>query len=121
VTRWREDESTDGISGVNDPVHQAATSGNRQLLHLLALAGTCLLATGILYSNSIVVMLSRWGTEEYSHGYLIPVIAAYLVWRKRSEIAACRSDGSYVGLVVLCLGLVVFFLGELSMRTAVTN
>lgn len=68
---------------------------------LLLLAGLVALYVGVVPS-----MVHDWGTDEnYSHGYLIPFIAAYLLWAQRDAIreVAGRARGSWVGLVV-CVG-----------------
>ena len=44
------------------------------------LMAVALAIVGLLLFDSLNVMVTWWGErEEYSHGFLIPVIAAYLV------------------------------------------
>jgi exosortase len=54
-------------------------------------------------------MAERWSTDpKYSHGYLVPLFAAWLLWRRvRQEPAggAPRRAGSWWGLPVLLVGL----------------
>jgi exosortase len=48
----------------------------------------------------------RWFRESsyYSHGFMIPLISLYLIWRKREELAELPAAPSRLGLVVLLFG-----------------
>ncbi len=61
-----------------------------------------------LYAGVVPDLVRDWGVDEnYSHGYLIPFITAYMLWTRKDELrrAARRDRGSWVGLVV-CVGAV---------------
>jgi exosortase D (VPLPA-CTERM-specific) len=81
-----------------------------------ALAGLALLVAllGVLYAP-ILMHLGRqwWDDENYSHGFLIPLVSAYLVWGRRAELRALPARSSWVGLPVLIVGLGLLFLGFL--------
>ena len=47
------------------------------LTFVLAIAGL-----GIVFRDGLVFMAEHWDTEEYSHGSLIPIIAAFLIWQQ---------------------------------------
>ncbi len=51
---------------------------------------------------------------EYSHGILIPPLAAYLAWRERARLASTPFDGSWTGLILIGLGMLMWLAGELS-------
>jgi len=51
---------------------------------------------------------------EYSHGVLIPLVAAYLVWQRRGSLGIERLSGSWIGLVVAAVGVAFWLLGALS-------
>ena len=41
------------------------------------------------YSEPLLELVHRWSTqEEYSHGFLIPVIVAWLLWTRRDALRA---------------------------------
>ena len=70
-----------------------------QSKHVRALqigALVCLL--GLTYAETFTWMRERWDAPAsyYSHGYLIPLVAAFLVWRKREEL---EDDSSAVQLM----------------------
>ncbi len=72
-----------------------------------------LAAIGILflfaYFPTLVWMADRWMAADsyYGHGFLIPLVSAYLVWRKRKEIAQLPKESSSWGLVLLVVGLLI--------------
>lgn len=68
-----------------------------------------------LFWDGLASMLAAWGgKEEYSHGYLIPFIALFLVWLRRDELQRVPFERSWAGVLVVLLGVAVYFLGELS-------
>lgn len=72
-----------------------------------------------LFRDGLLFMVEHWDTEEYSHGSLIPVIAAFLIWQQKDALeAALRADGAgrgaWAGFAVVIAGLFLGLLGELS-------
>lgn len=62
-------------------------------------------AVGLLYVPVLTRMAGDWYTDEnYSHGFLIPLICAYLLWQKREELAASVSERRVGAGLILCLG-----------------
>lgn len=53
-------------------------------------------------------------TEEYSHGFFIPIITVYFIWQKQHMLARIPFEGSYAGMSALLLALAMYFVGELS-------
>lgn len=67
------------------------------------------------YWNGLAEAVFRWGSqEEYSHGYLIPLVTAYILWEKRALIRAYIGPPMWSGLLVILLALAVFIVGEIS-------
>lgn len=52
-----------------------------------------------------------WQIPDFSHGFLVPIFAAYLVWAKRKRLWATRIAPTWSGIVVVALGLAVLLLG----------
>lgn len=75
----------------------------------LALAAA---AAGLAFHEGFAALARAWGTPEYSHGPLIPVISAYLFLRQLREVlpragpVADRWPGALVMLLALAIGLV---------------
>jgi exosortase len=72
-----------------------------------------LLAMGFMYFGIVGGMVDDWiNDENYSHGFMIPGIAAFFLWRSRNELAACPSAPSYWGLLPLLLGGTMYLAGS---------
>ncbi len=70
---------------------------------------------GIAFQYTIGDMVYRWGAkEEYGYAYLIPVISLFLVWQRKNRLAEIEFRSSWTGLLLIVLGGVLFFLGEVA-------
>lgn len=82
---------------------------------LIALVLASLAGLIFLFYDSLEVMVRWWSTrEEYSHGFLIPLISAYLIWQRSDVLRQIRFESSWPALLVLLAGVFLFFLGEIS-------
>lgn len=80
-----------------------------------ALFGLAFLILYLLFREGIDIMVRMWAErEEYSHGFLIPVISAFLIYQRSDRLRNLRFEGSWLGVAVIALGLLVFFVGEFS-------
>lgn len=67
------------------------------------------------FSDGLRELLHLWETkEEYSHAYLLPALSLFLFWQKKHELTSNPWTGSWSAVVVVVLGLVLFFVGTLS-------
>ena len=76
---------------------------------------TGLLAFGLLgymYFDSLRFMVGQWGSDDYSHGFFVPVISAFLIWQRRSALAAIGMQPSWWGPLVLLPGLLLYVIGD---------
>ena len=83
------------------------------LLHvpLLAWIAAAIMA-GLLtlaFWTPIGWMVERWSMEDsyYSHGFLVPVVVLYIVWKKREQLFALRPGVSWIGFAVMMSGLLL--------------
>jgi len=54
------------------------------------------------YSGAFVELAYRWAREpDYSHGFLVPIFSAYLLWTRRAMLGSLTGSGSWWGLVPL--------------------
>ncbi len=68
-----------------------------------------------MYWGSLAEMVTWWNErEEYSHGFLIPVISAYLVWQRAGILREMEFSGSWRGVALACAGLIFYLVGELA-------
>ncbi len=67
----------------------------------------------LMYLPVLYGLVVDWATDaNYSHGFLVPVVSAYLLWHKRAQILALPRRIDNRGLVLVILGLVLFILGN---------
>ncbi|MEW6050220.1 MAG: exosortase/archaeosortase family protein [Candidatus Zixiibacteriota bacterium] len=65
------------------------------------------------YAPVLSELIWDWAHDDnYSHGFLIPLVSGYLLWKKRNELAAVAHTVDSRGLAVVILGLVLFILGN---------
>lgn len=81
---------------------------------LISLSGIFLFT--FLYLDTFKWMYERFTEAEsyYSHGFLVPFIAGYLIYTKRHEIKSLPIEYSYWGLLILSIALFIHFLSVLS-------
>lgn len=73
-------------------------------LALLGGGAAVILGTlAIVYSSSFRILLSAWEQPDYSHGYLVPIFAVFLLWFRRDLMPAAPWRGSPWGVVLLAL------------------
>jgi exosortase D (VPLPA-CTERM-specific) len=58
-------------------------------------------------------MVKWWERDEYSHGYLLPLVAAFFIWQKLPELSVSELRSSWAGVPIVILGLFAYLLGEL--------
>lgn len=68
-----------------------------------------------LYGGILAGMSADWySNENYSHGFLVPFIAGYLVYQRRGELALCPVKPSGWGLTIVLLALIQLVIGTLA-------
>lgn len=72
------------------------------------------LATGYIFREGLWLMVKWWESPEYSHGYMIPLVAVLLLWQRINQLPATVERGSWWGPGLLLIGLAGFVIGELS-------
>ncbi len=55
----------------------------------------------LVYVDSVTSVVRIWSTDGFSHGYLIPGIALFLLWRERRWITDAEWRPAWGGVVVL--------------------
>lgn len=59
-----------------------------------------------LYGTVVSGMATDWYRDEnYSHGFLVPLIAGYFVWRRREDLKEASIAPSNTGMVVIVVAL----------------
>lgn len=75
----------------------------------LVLLAVLLLAA---YFQVIIGLVSDWWTDpNYSHGFLVPPIALFLIWKKRNQLKAIEKEKSHSGFIIFLVGLFIYIMG----------
>jgi exosortase len=108
----REDSITGDLT--QDTLAQAAPLSSwlsRNSQFALGSVTICLLVAAIYYHVLGKLVIDWWQIPDFSHGFLVPVFAAYLVWEKRGVLLGTKIAPSWSGIAVMAFGLVVLLLG----------
>lgn len=115
MTHMRAKQPSGGPVGA---VPEGADARERSWLFWGLGAALAAAAFFVVFWDGLVFMAEHWDTEEYSHGSLIPFIAAFLIWQKKDALEAVLREsagrGAAVGFLVVLFGLFLGLLGELS-------
>jgi exosortase D (VPLPA-CTERM-specific) len=85
------------------------------LTYLAAFTAVCLLLIAAAFYAPIKELVHRWTVqEEYSHGFLIPVIAGWLIWSRRRALVASIGRPSFWGPFLIIVAAALRTIGELS-------
>jgi len=77
---------------------------------LLLLCG----ALVFLYAPVLARLVTQWWQDaNYSHGFLVPLFVGFVVWERRSTLAAVPARPSWWGALVVLFALALLFLGSL--------
>ena len=77
-----------------------------------ACVGAALIAA---FFPGLEFMVANWAqVEEYSYGYFIPAISAFLIWQRSDRLRQAELRGSWSGLALVLAGLALNALGQLS-------
>ena len=61
---------------------------------------------------ALASMVSRWNSDpQYSHGFLVPVIACLIVWYRREDIPVCDAHPSLWGPAFVAAGVAGYLVG----------
>jgi exosortase D (VPLPA-CTERM-specific) len=90
-------------------------SAQTSAIYTSLLVSIAVLVGLVAFSEPLLELVRRWSTqEEYSHGFLIPVIVAWLLWTRRDALLASIGRPSWTGPVLILLAAVMHIIGKLS-------
>jgi exosortase len=69
------------------------------------------LMAAVYYRVLAKLVIDWWQIPDFSHGFLVPIFAAYLVWDKRKALLDTKVAPTWSGIAVVALGLLVLLLG----------
>ena len=88
----------------------SATSGPSRLTAVTILAYAALM---LIYLPTLYDLMGDWYRDDnYSHGFLVPLVSAVVLWKKRNKLLAVPHKLDHKGLLVLIVGLGLFVLAN---------
>jgi exosortase A len=101
------------------PVHAGVTPSWRPAMLVM---GLLLAWVFFLYRDTGMSMVTIWErSETFAHGFLVPPIAMWLIWRQRQAIAAHSPQSAFWVLLPVAGVAFLWLLGELVSVNAVTQ
>jgi len=68
----------------------------------------------ILFHHTIIELVKDWSiNDNYSHGFLIPFIAGYMIWQKKEELSKILTKPSNWGLLFIAAGILLHIVGNI--------
>lgn len=85
----------------------AASATSHDELYSLAVFGVLTLVLVLGYLNSLAEAWVYWKGPQYSHGWLVPVFTAVLLWMRREPIPPVLAKERWWGVGLLAFGLLL--------------
>ena len=100
-------------------MHRESAVDRSEMQRALVSYGIALALIAVLlwvaFEDALRHMAGNWfGRPEYSHGMLIPFIAAFLAWQRWPQLPHGERRGSWAGVAVVGLGALLHVVGQLS-------
>ena len=83
----------------------ASEFDNYQIQMWMILAGL-IAAIVFCYGNTLIVVSRAWDNPKYSHGYLVPLFTAALVWMRRETFKKPAQSAQWTGVGLIAFGLI---------------
>lgn len=95
------------------PVAHAPASQSQRMAYAAAAGG--LVALPLIFADASLSMVSTWmSSSTFNHGPLIPVLAAYLAWKRRDQVVAVPTRFEGAGLAAVIVAIAIWLVGRLS-------
>jgi exosortase len=70
-----------------------------------------ILLIGLYYRVAIKLVYDWYTIPDYSHGFLVPLFAAFLVWDKRKVLQATPIKQTWSGIALIVFSIIILILG----------
>src|SRR6516225_1939222 len=88
----------------------------------LIVAGVVAIGLAVLYWQVLAKLVFDWYHDDnYSHGFLIIPIAAYLAWERRTKLIQTEAKPSLFGMVVVIGSIALLLAGILGSELFLTR
>jgi exosortase len=90
----------------------AGQGAPRAFLTVLGALALGVLLVTVYWKILHALVIQWWDDPNYTHGFLVPLFCAYLVWRRRAVLRTLPRTGSWLGIPVILVGIAVLLLGD---------
>src|SRR5579883_951472 len=71
----------------------------------------------VCYGPILAALFNQWsGDEDMGHGFFVPIVSGYIVWRRREELMALRPKPDWRGLILVVYGGLQMLVGVLGVE-----
>ena len=96
------------------PMQTIRTTELRLIWTRLAFVALAALLITADFSKALLELVRRWSEqEEFSHGFLIPIVTIWLLWTRRTELRESMGRPSWLGPILILIALIMHTLAEL--------
>lgn len=93
---------------------RALPGGSQGRLRVVVVGVVFLGILAMVYRSILRDLVQQWWDDEnYSHGFLVPLFSAFLIWQRRERLGSLTAVGNWLGLLVLLGGVGALLLGDL--------
>lgn len=79
--------------------------------NLLPFAIIVALLVAVYFRIAIKLFIDWYNIPDYSHGFLVPLFSAFLIWDKRKTLSTVKVEQTWSGIPLILLAIVVLILG----------
>jgi exosortase len=97
-----------GEEGAPTGAGQLGIFSRQNLVPFLVIAA---LLVAVYFRIAIKLFVDWYNIPDYSHGFLVPLFAAFLVWDKRKTLSATPVKQSWSGVALILFSIAVLILG----------
>jgi len=67
----------------------------------------------LAYLPALIDLVYDWYSDSnYSHGFLVPLVSLWLLWKKRAVLAEIPRSKNTLGLIIVVIGMILFIVGN---------
>ncbi|NBC11214.1 MAG: VPLPA-CTERM-specific exosortase XrtD [Planctomycetes bacterium] len=97
------------MSSLSTPVAMSPSEGWRRLVAIFGLVCTLSAVLTLSYHN-LSALTSWWAQPEGSHGWVIPIITAFILWQRWPAVRATADGASWSGVAVVAAGVLLMLI-----------
>ncbi len=69
---------------------------------------------GVFYYNTLRWLIESWiNNPNYSHGFLVPIVSGYIIWKMRGDLYTIVRKESQTGLIFFITGMILYSIADL--------